>query len=101
MIIYNVTIKVESTIAAEWVQWLQTEHIPEILATGCFEDATVLHLLEPVDEEGTTYAVQYKAKDIIHYERYINQYAQNMRNKGFEKWGNRFIAFRSLMKVIH
>ncbi|MFL5741830.1 MAG: DUF4286 family protein, partial [Flavisolibacter sp.] len=31
MIIYNVTVKVESQISAVWMQWLLEEHIPDIM----------------------------------------------------------------------
>ena len=36
MIIYNITIKVDWSIAEEWLKWMQEKHLPEILATGCF-----------------------------------------------------------------
>lgn len=101
MIIYNVTVKVETSIANNWLEWLKEEHIPEILATGCFHDASVLQLMEPVDEEGVTYAIQYKAQSESDYQRYIREHAGIMRQKGLDQWGNRFIAFRSVMKVIH
>lgn len=101
MIIYNVTIKVESDIAHDWLAWLKAEHIPEILNTGCFYDATVLQLLEPQDEEGVTFAVQYKANTESDYQRYIDLHADKMRQKGLDIWGGRFMAFRSVMKVIH
>ena len=39
MIIYNVTVKVDHSIADDWLSWLQQEHIPEIIATECFTDA--------------------------------------------------------------
>ena len=101
MIIYNVTIQVETDIATDWLTWLKEEHIPEILATGCFHDATLLQLLEPQDEEGVTFAVQYKANTESDYQRYIEIHADTMRQKGLDTWGGHFIAFRSLMKVIH
>ena len=62
MIIYNVTVKVEERIAPDWLKWLKGEHIPEILATGCFTEAVVFDLLEPYDGEGVTFVVQYKTK---------------------------------------
>ena len=101
MIIYNVTIKVEHAIASEWLTWLKEEHIPEIIATGCFTKATILHLIETDDSEGTTYAVQYHALTKVMYNQYIEQFADNMRKKGADKWGNRFIAFRTVMEVVH
>ena len=101
MIIYNVTIKVESGIAAEWLNWLQQEHIPEVIDTGCFTRATVLKLLEVDETDGPTFAVQYFAESKALYNQYIEKFAPLMREKSFEKWGNRFIAFRSVMQVVN
>ena len=45
MLIYNVTVKVEPGIAADWLQWMRQEHIPEIMATGCFTHHQIVQLL--------------------------------------------------------
>jgi hypothetical protein len=100
MIIYNVTIKVEAGIAGEWLQWMQQIHIPEVIATGCFTHAVTVRLLDIDDTEGPTYAVQYHAESKANYNRYIDKFAEELRQKGFNKWGNKFIAFRSLMQVV-
>lgn len=100
MIIYNITTKVTNSIATEWLQWIQEEHIPEIVSTGCFSHATVLHLLETDDTEGPTYAVQYFAESRHNYEVYIENFAEEFRLKSFNKWGNQFISFRSLMQIV-
>ena len=100
MIIYNVTIKVEQSIADSWLQWLLNEHIPDILKTNCFTGYQVVRLLEVDDSEGPTYAIQYQAESKADYNRYIDQYADGMRQKSFDKWGDRFIAFRSVMQVV-
>lgn len=101
MIIYNVTVQVEASIAKEWLAWLVGEHIPEILRTGCFTDFRVVRLLEVDEEEGPTYAVQYHAQNRSDYDRYMHLHAPLMQQKSFARWGNRFIAFRSLMEVVH
>jgi len=101
MIIYNVTVKVEKEIAEEWLEWLRKEHIPDLIGTGCFHNATVLQLLDTDDREGPTYAVQYFADSRNEVERYLSDYSAEMRNRGLERWGGKFIAFRSLMKVIN
>ena len=100
MIIYNVTIKVEASIAEEWLNWLLHEHIPDIMHTGCFSSHKVVRLLEVDDSEGPTYAIQYNADSKADYNRYIEMYASDMRQKSSERWGNRFIAFRSVMQVV-
>jgi hypothetical protein len=101
MLIYNVTIKIDHAIHTQWLTWLQQEHIPAVLATGCFSKATVLHLLDIDDSEGPTYAVQYVAENNTQYDVYIEKFAADMRQRSFDKWGNRFIAFRSLMEVVN
>ena len=101
MIIYNVTIKVGHAIAADWLIWLKEEHIPDIISTGCFTHATILHLIETDDTEGVTYAVQYQADNKDLYNEYIEKFADGMRKNGTDKWGNQFIAFRTVMEVVH
>lgn len=101
MIIYNVTIKLDEAIHEPWLAWLQEQHIPDVLATGCFTKATILRLLEVDDSEGPTYAIQYFAESKANYNRYIEKYAPEMRQRSFDKWGNGFIAFRSVMAVVN
>ena len=101
MIIYNVTTKIDHSIAAHWVEWLKNEHIPEIISTGYFTHAVVLCLLETDDTEGITYAVQYHAESKAFYNQYMEKYAVLMRKKATDKWDNKFISFRSLMQVVN
>lgn len=99
-IIYNVTNKVDAAIADAWLSWMLQEHIPAIMQTGCFSSYKVVRLLEVDDTEGPTYAVQYSADSKADYNRYITVYAPAMRQKSYDKWGDRFIAFRSVMQVV-
>jgi hypothetical protein len=99
-IIYNVTVKVEASIADAWLQWLLQEHIPDIMNTGCFTSHKVVRLLEVDESEGPTYAIQYSADSKADYNRYIQLHAVGMRQKSIDKWGDGFIAFRSVMQVV-
>ncbi len=100
MFIYNVTIKVKSEIHEEWLDWLKEIHIPEVLETGCFYEATIMQLLEIDDTEGPTFAVQYIAESKAAYNQYMEKYAAELRQKSYDKWGDAFIAFRSLMQKL-
>ena len=101
MIIYNVTTKVSRDIAAAWLIWLKEEHIPDLVQTGCFTHAVLLHLIESDDDEGITYAVQYYSETKALYNRYIENFSEEMRKKAINKWGSKFISFRTLMEVVH
>src|SRR5215204_2294335 len=100
MLIYNVTVKVDETIAPDWLKWMQEEHIPGIIGTGCFAAFKILRLLEMDDSEGPTYAIQYFADTMEAYQKYIAQHAPRFRKESTDKWGDRFIAFRTLMEVV-
>ena len=101
MIIYNVTIKLEEAIHQQWLGWMKEEHIPDVINTGCFTKATILRLLEIDDSEGPTYAIQYFAESKANYNRYIEKFAPEMRQRLINKFGNSFVAFRSVMEVVN
>ena len=99
-IIYNVTVKVNPAIAGAWLHWLRTEHAPEMIATQCFTEYRVVKLLEVDESEGPTFAIQYFAHDLEKYNEYLMHHAAVLRKRAFDKWGNQFIAFRTLMEVL-
>jgi hypothetical protein len=101
MIIYNVTVKTDPSISDDWIKWIIEEHIPDIIKTGCFTDARVLRMLEADDTDGPTYTIQYTAESKALYNLYIDRFSETMRNKSYELWGNKFIAFRSVMQVVN
>lgn len=101
MYIYNVTLKVDNDIQHTWLLWLKEEHIPDMISTGCFTEASILQLLETDNSDGPTYAVQYKAESESLYNQYIEKFAGIMRKKSFDKWGNKLVSFRSIMKVVN
>jgi hypothetical protein len=99
--IYSISIKVTHAINSNWVLWMQQEHIPAIMATGCFTKYVFTKLLEVDEEDGLTYSCQYYAVAKADYNRYIEIHSQQLRQEGMQKWGNQFIAFRSLMQVVN
>ncbi len=99
MIIYNVTVKIDAEAADEWVKWMKEEHMPELMNTGLFTDSRLCRLLEQDETEGRTYTAQYFCNTIEDYNSYIDNHAQHMRDKGFTRFGNRFMAFRTVMEV--
>jgi Domain of unknown function (DUF4286) len=101
MIVYNITIKIVPEIEEEWVRWQKEEHIPDVMSSGQFTDYKFYRLLEQNESDGITYIVQYFAPSLENYHRYINETAPLLRQKALDKWGNQFIAFRTVMEVVH
>ena len=57
-----------------------------------------LNCLSRMNAEGKTFVIQYFANEKNDYDEYINHHAPALREKAFAKWGNQFIAFRTLLK---
>ncbi len=100
MVIYNVTIKVEHNSADAWVQWMHNEHIPDLMQTGLFTNALLFKLLDQDESDGLTYAAQYHCNSINEYNKYIDEYAMTMREKGMKAFGGKFVAFRTVMQRV-
>ena len=100
MLIYNVTVKVDWSIHDEWVTWMKNEHLPEMVNTGCFTNSQLLRLLDTDEKDGATYAAQYFAEARSDYDRYITGHSASIREKYNKKWGDKVLAFRSLMQVV-
>lgn len=101
MIIYNVTVSVDSAIETEWIQWMKEEHIPEVLATGMFTNYRMLKLLnDSPDVTGITYAVQYEAETIGHLDRYLEAHAAELRQRHMLKYGTQTVAFRTVLEEV-
>jgi hypothetical protein len=82
MIIYNVTCNVGSHMAEEWLLWMQQEHIPEVMQTGCFTEYKILKLLTDADDnEGVNYAIQYTANSIENYNQYKDHLVRYYKQK--------------------
>ncbi|MEY4041085.1 MAG: hypothetical protein RL233_616 [Bacteroidota bacterium] len=87
--------------AEEWLKWMQEEHIPEVMQTGCFTECKILKLLtEADDNEGINYAIQYTANTIDNYNQYKDQFGPILQAKTKEKYGDSVLAYRSLLEVI-
>jgi hypothetical protein len=102
MFVYNISIKIHPEIEEDWIRWQKTEHIPEVMSTGLFTGCKFYRLLEPdTNDDGITYVVQYFYSDAESYQRYLNEFAAVLRQKANEKWGDQFVAFRTVMQIVN
>lgn len=99
MYIYNVTTNIQEDVHEKWVEWMKTEHIPEMLETGKFTKAIMTRVLVNEDLGGITYSVQYTTQSKEMLQRYYEEDAPEMRAKSVAFEG-KFVAFRTELQVI-
>ena len=99
MIIYSVTIAIEAGIEAEWLDWMQRVHVPDVLRTGCFGDCRIYKVLDPASGEAT-YVLQYDCRSLEEYHRYRDSFAPALQKDHSERFAGRFRGSRQLLEEV-
>lgn len=101
MLIYNVTINIEESVHQDWLQWMKTVHIPDVMNTGCFESNKICKVLNTQpDEIGYTYAVQYFCVNSEMLANYQNKFAPKLQKEHLARYDGKFVAFRTLLEEV-
>jgi hypothetical protein len=83
-----------------WISWQVDQQIPAILKTGLFDSYQLYRLLDQEEEEGPTFVIQFFTSNPERYEQFVIEFAPAIQQAGWDKWGNNFIAFRTVMEQI-
>jgi hypothetical protein len=99
MLLYNVTLIIDDTVADAWLTWMLDEHIPRVMSSGKFVSNRLLKVVDSPNE-GVTYCAQYVAENMGEYVDYQENYGPAMQLELSEKFGEQIVAFRTLMEYI-
>lgn len=100
MILYNITINVSPDIEQDFISWMKTIHIPEVLETGIFHEHKFFRLIHDTDDGSTNYCIQYFTENLKMMMEYESKYAASLQAKTQERYKDKAIAFRSLLETI-
>jgi hypothetical protein len=98
--IYNVTVSVDEPVHEDWLHWMKTVHVPDVMATGFFTSSKVCRVLAH-EEGGVTYAIQYVVKNRQAYDEYQALHAPQLQAQHAERFGAHTAAFRTLLEILH
>ena len=85
MILYNVTITLDVDIHEEWVNWMRTQHIPDVMMTNLFISYRMSRLIDHEHADSEIYTIQYLVKDMAHLLRYHQEFAQELQRQHRER----------------
>lgn len=100
MYLYNVTTHIEENIESLWLEWMHETHIPAMIATGKFSQATICKVLIQEEMGGVTYAVQYQSKSMELIKAYQEQHAIDLENDAHLKFGDKQLSFRTTLEIV-
>ncbi len=99
MIIYNVTVKINTEVVEEWLQWMRKHHIPKVLETGTFVRCRVSKL-DINEADGETFAIQYDCFSQEMLNKYMSLYAPALQKEHMDRYSGKFVAFRTTLQVL-
>ena len=99
MILYNVTTSLEPAIADEWLDYMRSSHIPEVMETGFFLKSQLCRLLNE-EEGGITYAAQYYCLSVEQLEEYQRLCAPALRADLETRFAGQYASFRTVLEVV-
>ena len=99
MILYNVTTSIEPTVADQWLDYMRSTHIPEVMDTGFFIKSQLCRLLNE-EEGGITFAAQYYCLSLEQLEEYQNRCAPTLRADMEAHFAGKYVSFRTILEVV-
>ena len=100
MVLYNVTVNIESIVEDEWLHWIKSIHVPKVMATGMFVESKIFKLLHDEGDGSATYSVQFFAASVKQVNEYLETYAPALVQAHMERYKNKHVAFRTLMEEV-
>lgn len=101
MILYNVSVRVDRDIEEEWLSWMISTHIPDVMKTGYFFDFKIMKILQPIiEDESTTFAIQYFCENQQKLNEYIEKAAPTLQQEHTDRYRDKALAFRTIMEVL-
>ena len=97
-IIYNVTVSIDYSVENEWVNWMKSKHIPDVLNTGLFIEAKLSRILAE-ESGGASYSIQYLCENMADYDKYQKEHAMALQQEHTKLFQGKFASFRTLLKV--
>lgn len=95
-IIYEVNIKISSDVVNDYLSWLN-EHISEILNIDGFQSAK-LYKEDITSSDFFALTIHYTISNRTALETYFSEYAETMRQKGIDRFGDKFSATRRILE---
>lgn len=100
MILYNITINIESAKEVEFIAWMKQEYLPRVMQTGLFFEKRFFRLIQEDNGDGINFSAQFLAESMEDLEFYQIKYASILRDLIKDKFGNQFVSFRSVLESV-
>lgn len=99
MILFNITVNLETSIHAEWLDWMRKDYLPALMETGNFKACKLCRLIDPPNE-GVTYSIQCFCDTLENYKAYKEAHGDRFYRIQAARFPEKQVSFESLMEII-
>ncbi len=99
MVLYNVTVSIDESIHEDWLHWMRTVHIPDVMQTGFFVESRISRI-HAEEQGGISFAITYLAKSFEDTTLYQEKHAPRLQQEHSARYAGKFAAFRTYLELI-
>lgn len=99
MILYNVTVSIDPEIKDEWLDWMRSTHVPDVMSTGCFIESRISRV-HAEEDGGLTFAISYVSASQEMYDHYQATHAPRLQKDHSDRYAGKFAAFRTMLTIL-
>lgn len=98
--LYVVYLLIDGGRATDWVKWMVDDHIPAVLATGCFLRASLVRDAAADKHGRVGYRVYFRSATDEDMDRYETEFQRRLQAEHSERYGGMFTARREVLPVV-
>ena len=98
MIIFNITVNISYEAEKDWLQFMKTVQIPEIMATNLPLDCKLFRLLTEIENEGSTYTSQFSFRTMEDFLAYQTHFQADIQERHHQLFNGQYVSFRTLLE---
>ena len=99
-ILHNITTKIDHSIKADFLQFMQRDYIPHLMESGVFESYRFCRLLGVDESDGLTYALQLVLASRPAFDVYQETQAYGHQKMFEERFKGQLVVFRSVLEEV-
>ncbi len=100
MLIFNITFLVADTALPAWHKWIPGKFIPFMLDYKPFSQPQVARIITSMQQEGTSFSVQFHINDMESLSNWNQQYAKTFQENCVSEFANEVIFFTTVLELI-
>lgn len=96
--IYSITMHIKKDVMHNWIDWMQSDHINDVMSYGFFKKYEFFRIIIPdASSDEVTFQIHYHFDSIEDYYKYAEVASPDLQRKQSEKFAGKFKASRAIL----